>query len=653
MFAVATTAAVAERDVDEDPPLPKMEHLDRGLVALPSLDGGVFVSWRWLGDEDDDLAFDLYRSDNGGEFERVNDEPITTATSFHDSAAEGIVIYELRPSVGEKARVTADADAEPHSYFSVPLNTPDGYRPGDGSAADLDGDWQYDIILKQEGRSQDNSRRGITDPVLLQAYTLEGQMLWQIDLGRNIRSGAHYTQFQVFDFDSDGRAELICKTADGTTDAAGNVIGDPEADHRNRAGYILKGPEYLTVFDGRTGVAIDTVQYLPQRLPGDDNPTGDQMKSFWGDSYGNRLDRFLAGTAYLDGEHPSAIFSRGYYTRTYVAAYDFDGQHLSLRWLFDSENPEQTQNHQITAPSDWHERRVTHGNHDHSKSFSGQGFHSLSVADVDSDGRDEVVFGAMTIDDDGTGLYTTGWGHGDALHVGDLDPDHPGLEVFGIQERFDDAGAHLHDAATGAPLWKIASVKAADSGGDKGEGPGRGVAINIDPRHPGSECWAAGAGMTGLYDARGNRLSDKRPDNVNFAVWWDGDLLRETLDRNRVSKWNWESEATERLFTADGATSINGTKATPILCADLFGDWREEFILPSDAGDELRIYTTTIPTSHRLRTFMHDPQYRVAIAWQNTAYNQPPHPSFYVDPAMPQQRKPRIKIVPPAVSSDR
>ena len=612
----------------------QMESLDRGLIALPKGEKTVYVGWRMLGTEPDALAFNLYRDGR-----KLNDEPITNSTNFVDANASGTVTYTVRPVLDGKelqpAEVTVDADAPAKNFYAIPLQTPDGYQPNDASAADLDGDGRYDLVLKQEGRSKDNSQKGETDPPILQAYTLGGEMLWQIDLGKNVRSGTHYTQFQVFDYDGDGRAEVICKTADGTVDGVGNVIGDADADHRIEGGYVLGGPEYLTVFDGQTGRAIDTVQYLPQRFPGTDDPSGDQMKAFWGDGYGNRMDRFLAGTAYLDGVHPSAIFSRGYYTRTFVAAYDFKDGRLTRRWLFDSED----------ADSIGDDPRSTDGRDYPGSVYTGQGFHSLSVADVDADGRDEIVFGAMAVDDDGTGLYSTGLGHGDALHVGELDPSNPGLETFGIQERFDDAGAWMADAATGRILWKKPSQKAADSGGDKGEGPGRGVAFDVDPRHPGSESWTAGAGIEGFWNAEGEQIGTVKPGSCNFRVYWDGDLLDELLDRNHVSKWNWQAQTTDRLFTAEGCRSNNGTKATPALSADLLGDWREEVILPTEDGRELRIFTTTIPTAHRLRTLMHDPQYRVAVAWQNTAYNQPPHVSFHVGPDMTAPPRPNVVMV--------
>lgn len=609
-------------------PARQMERLDRGLIAVPIKDGGAYIGWRMFGYEPDTIAFNLYR-ESDGKTVKLNDSPLTDSTNFVDKHAVAGATYTVRPVVNGKEGVAAQVQLESPDtwpgYWSIPLDTPEGYHPNDASVGDLNGDGQYDLVLMQLGRAHDNSHSGETDPPILQAYTLDGKKLWEINLGKNIRAGAHYTQFQVYDYDGDGRAELICKTADGTTDGEGRVLGDPNADYRNDSGRILRGPEYLTLFDGLTGKALDTVPYTPQRFPDNDNPTGDQMKRFWGDGYGNRMDRFLAATAYLDGRHPSAIFSRGYYTRTFIVAYDVRNKKLVRRWVFDSEDPKCIGDHP----------QATDGRKYRGSIYSGQGFHNLSIADVDGDGRDEIVFGAMVVDDNGHGLYSTGSGHGDALHVGDLDPDNPGLEVFGIQERFDDAGAYMYDGKTGRILWKKPSVKAATSGGDKGEGPGRGVCFNVDPRYPGSESWAAGAGMTGVWDAKGNRIGEVKPGSCNFRIYWDADMLDELLDRNHIDKWDWQNQKTVRLFTAKGCRSNNGTKATPTLSADLFGDWREEVIFPTDDDQQLRIFTTTIPTKHRLRTLMHDPQYRLSIAWQNTAYNQPPHVSFYTDPDMP------------------
>jgi len=594
-----------------------MEQIDRGVVAVHQGEGNVFLGWRLLATDPKDATFNVYRASGAGAATKLNDQPLTGPTHFTDAKADLAQpsAYTVRSVVDGKEQqalgaFTLPANAPAQSYLSIPLKTPEGYRPNDASAADLDGDGQYNLVLHQTGRGRDNSQKGPTDPPILQGYKLDGTLLWTINLGRNIREGAHYTQFMVFDFNGDGRAEVICKTSDGTIDGVGKVLGDASANHVNEAGHVLKGPEWLTVFDGKTGAAIDTVDYVPARTTKNpQDPDLDEYKALWRDNYGNRGERYLAAVAYLDGKRPSAVMCRGYYERTTLCAWDFDGKQLTQRWLFD------------TGP-------------DRDNPYFGQGNHNLSVADVDEDGRDEIVYGGCVIDDNGKGLFSTELGHGDAMHVGDLDPQNPGLEMFRIQERFGDAGAHMVALKTGKVLWKKPSVKAASEGGDKGEGPGRGVCFDIDPRHPGAESWTAGAGIEGVWNARGEVIGEVKPSSCNFAVWWDGDLLRELLDKNHVSKWNFEKQTTDRILTADGCTSVNGTKANPSLSADLLGDWREEVIWPTTDGKELRLYTTTIPTEHRFVTLMQDPVYRLAIAWQNTAYNQPPHTSFYLGEGM-------------------
>ncbi|HEV2296541.1 MAG TPA: rhamnogalacturonan lyase [Tepidisphaeraceae bacterium] len=612
----------------------QMEQIDRGVVAIHQGDRKVFVGWRLLGTDPADMAFNVYRASGGDAAKKLNDQPLTGPTHFVDAKADLAqpTVYTVRPIVNGKEQdargsfiLPANAPAQP--YLSIPLKTPEGYSPNDASAADLDGDGQYDLVLHQTGRARDNSQKGQTDPPILQGYKLDGTLLWTINLGRNIREGAHYTQFMVYDLDGDGRAEVVCKTSDGTTDGTGKVIGDANANHVNPDGHVLKGPEWLTVFDGKTGAAIDTVKYVPART--NNNPEDPDLKEYatlWRDNYGNRGERYLAAVAYLDGKQPSVVMCRGYYERTTLAAWDFKDGKLKHRWLFD------------TGP-------------DRENPYFGQGNHSLAVADVDEDGRDEIVYGGAVIDDNGKGLFSTGLGHGDAMHVSDLDPENPGLEMFRIQERFDDAGAHMVALKTGKILWRKPSRKAADSGGDKGEGPGRGVSFDIDPRHLGNESWTAGAGIEGLWNVKGEEIGRVKPASCNFAVWWDGDLLRELLDRNHISKWNWKTEKTERILTAEDCTSVNGTKATPSLSADLLGDWREEVIWPTTDGKELRLYTTTIPTEHRLVTLMHDPIYRLSIAWQNVAYNQPPHPGFYLGEGMKNPPKPSTisgRAAPPA-----
>lgn len=593
--------------------LRQMERLGRGVVAVNQGDGKVFVGWRLLGNDPDAIAFNVYRAAESGKPVKLNDKPITEATSFIDAKADRTKSnsYFVRPVLNAReqpasASFKLPANSPARQYLSISLQTPPGYSPNDASVGDLDGDGEYEIVLHQAGRGRDNSQAGMTDEPILEAYKLDGTMLWRINLGKNIREGAHYTQFMVYDLDGDGRAEVACKTADGTVDGKGKVIGDAKADWRNERGFILSGPEYLTIFDGLTGAALATTDYV---LPRGGDGSG------WGDNRGNRVDRFLAAIAYLDGKRPSLVMCRGYYTRAALAAWNWRDGKLTRIWTFDSDDG-------------------TPGN----EAYRGQGNHNLSVGDVDGDGKDEIVYGACVIDDNGRGLYSTRLGHGDAMHLSDLDPARPGLEVFNIQERFDDAGANFRDAKTGEILWKKPSIKA----GADGEGPGRGLALDIDPRHKGFECWVRGAQITGLFNAKGEKISEATPRSCNFGVWWDGDLLRELLDRNVISKWNWTDGSETTLLTAEGCTSNNGTKATPALSADILGDWREEVIWRTTDNKELRIYTTTIPTKHRFYTLMHDPQYRLSVAWQNVAYNQPPHTSFYLGEGMAKPPRPSI-----------
>jgi rhamnogalacturonan endolyase len=623
-----------------------VESLGRGVVAVRTSDTSVYVGWRLLGSDPQELAFNVYRATGSAAPVKVNDAPILATTDFVDASADLSQpnTYTVRP-VWKNVELPAStpfvlpAASPVQAYLTIPLQRPAGgnvqvpagnptsaytYSPNDESAADLDGDGEYEIVLKWDpSNARDSASAGLSGNQLLDAYKLDGTLLWRIDLGRNIRSGAHYTQFMVYDFDGDGRAEVACKTADGTVDGAGVVIGDASKDYRSllvptdgvqvlatndgRYGRIVAGPEYLTVFDGRSGAALATTTYLGGRDPL--NGWGGIGGNGNNDSIGNRADRFLAAVAYLDGRLPSIVMARGYYGRTVLEAWDWRGGALTSRWLFDSGVGTPPFPYPTASP------------------FSGQGNHNLSVADVDADGRDEIIYGSMVVDDNGQGLFSTGLRHGDALHAGDLVPTRPGLEVFGVHESEGNSislgtpGMALYDAATGQILWSFLP----------GVDVGRGMAADIDPRSPGYEFW--GAGSVGLVDGQGVRIADS-PSSVNHAVWWDADLLREIEDSNWISKWDPATSSLVRLLTADGAGANNGTKQNASLTADILGDWREEVIFRAADNNSLRIYTTTIPAANRMYTLMHDPQYRLAIAWQNVGYNQPPHPSFFLGDGM-------------------
>ncbi|MFC5284005.1 T9SS type A sorting domain-containing protein [Pedobacter alpinus] len=584
----------------------QIERLDRGVVAVRTSANMVYVGWRMFGTDPTNIGFNVYR---GGM--KLNSTPITNSTNYQDNTSTNST-YTIKPVLnGVEQQESAPANIWAQNYLSIPLTpppsalTPTGeaynYVANDCSVGDLDGDGQYEIILKWDpSNAKDNSHSGYTGNVYLDAYKLNGTRLWRIDLGRNIRAGAHYTQFMVYDLDGDGKAEVACKTADGTIDGVGTVIGNANADFRNTNGYVLTGPEFLTVFNGLTGAAMATKNYIPAR----------GAVSSWGDNYGNRVDRFTAAVAYVDGAKPSLIMGRGYYTRQVRVAWDWRNGELTQKWVFDT-------NSAGNAP------------------YFGQGNHQLSVADPDGDGKDEIFNGSSTINDKGNGLWSNGRGHGDALHVSDMDTTLPGLEVWMCYEdpsSYAGLGLALRNAKTGELIWGVPAT------GDVG----RALAADIDPQYPGYEMW--GTAGTGIYTNKGVQVGTVRP-SVNFAIWWDGDLSRELLDGTRLDKWNTTTKNTERLLTINNfgnAASNNGTKATPGLTADILGDWREELIYRSSDSRNLLLFTTTIPTTEKLYTLMHDTQYRTAVAWQNTAYNQPPHPSFFLGTGMQPAPVPNI-----------
>ena len=612
------------------------ERLNRGTVAIRTSPDSVLVSWRYLESDPLDVTFEVLR--NGKMIGRRSKVEPTLFMDYNPASEEAT--YTVRPvfangnlpqdlKTADLALLTSSWTLPAHApfgYLDIPLNPPvleaDGspsrlnavtYSANDATMADLDGDGQLEIILKWDpSNSKDNSQSGLTSPTIIEALQLDGTSMWRIDLGRNIRSGAHYTPFIVADLNGDGRAELLVRTSDGTIDGEGDVLGDAKADHRRhpdtgnyqangnpreqfrgpgwpdnmprnvrRGGFIYKGPEWVTCFDGRTGKALSTIDYIPER----------GELTAWGDNYANRSDRFLAACAYLDGQHLSAVFCRGYYTRSVLAAYDFDGKDLKVRWVFDTNAPE------------W-------------ASYAGQGNHNLRVADVDGDGFDEITYGSMAVDHDGRGLYNTGFGHGDAMHLTAFFPNDDALQLWDCHENKRD-GSDFRDARTGKVLFQILS----------NQDVGRCMAADIDPTNPGLEMWSSASG--GICNVRGEVIDSTARIPVNFGIWWDGDLLREMLDHETVSKYMVENRACTNIIKFSDCTFNNGTKSNPALCADVIGDWREEVLTRTRDNRHLRLYVSPLPTKYRFHTFLSEPVYRHSVVMQNVGYNQPTNVGFY------------------------
>lgn len=713
---------------------PQLEALDRGLVAVSTTDG-VFLSWRLLATEATGAtATGLAGPDFAVYRDGARVATVTDSTNYADADGSATSEYSVVPIVNGvelTASASASVTAWAEGHHDLPLQKPaDGVTPkgeaytysaNDVSVGDVDGDGQYEYVVKWDpSNSKDVSQRGYTGPVYLDTYELDGTLLNRLDLGVNIRAGAHYTQFLVYDFDGDGRSETMLKTAPGTKSvqfaADGSVkkesyITLPKADRRagysndddyrlsaadyeehlvemflgwserdevvsgkwpatleeawgmpvtheypltresaeeladtfidvyapSRSarnllrefeGFIVDGPEYLTVFDSATGKELQTIPYPTER--GDDG-------LLWGDyamsriEPANRVDRFLSGVGYLDGQHPSAVFARGYYTRTTVTAFDWDGKRLKERWDVDSGHVPMT-NPFNDSP---------HGRDGTDPEFgtiTTQGDHSLSFADVDADGKQELVYGSATIDDDGSLLYssfdvlpegsadpgaTVRLGHGDAMHVTDIDPSRPGLEIWTAHEGATSApyGSVLRDAATGESLF----------GAYSGRDTGRAMIGDVRPDVPGIEVWSSMPGGTegsGLLSATGEVLQPETP-GTNMSIRWAGDMTTQIVNGSGTQTPTIDDWTRGTLLTATGTLTNNGTKGNPSLVADVLGDWREELLVRTADSSALRFYTTTEPTTHKLTTLMHDVQYRVETARQQTTYNQPAYTSFY------------------------
>ena len=582
----------------------RVEKLDRGVTSAHTNSGNL-VSWRLLATDNENTVFKLFKN---GQQPPIFEGTAKQATNYFDKDGTAADTYTIDTFVDGVCTEFAcqskkfNGISKNGAYLDIPLDTPpkqtmpDGsectYTANDCSVGDADGDGKYEIFVKWDpSNSQDNSKVGYTGNVFIDCYTLEGKQLWRIDLGKNIRAGAHYTQYMVYDFDGDGKSEMICKTADGTKDGEGKYIGDPNIDYRNSSGTILKGPEYLTLFDGETGKALDTVDYVPSR--------GDSSK--WGDNYGNRSERMTACVAYLDGVNPYACFGRGYYTRAAMTAWSVKDKKLEQYWAWDT-------------------------GFDVSAKGYGDGNHQCLGADVDGDGKDEVVCGSSIIDDNGQLFSTTSLAHGDAMHIGDFDPSNPGLEIFqcledekhpnGTDINF---GTILRDGKTNRILFRETA------GGDTG----RCICDNLIPGNGGAEM--TGSHNNRLYEAFGEHndigsWNDITKWGMNSLVYWTDTLERAVLDRTMLDQYG-----KGRVFTADGCEYNNYTKSNACLTCDLLGDWREEMIFRKSDGTGLRVYTTTYSTDYNVYSLMHNPQYRVQVAAQNNGYNQPPHTDYYLD----------------------
>lgn len=644
---------------DENVHTRQMEKLDRGLIAIKT-DGGVYLSWRLFDSEDNifgsadkNVSFNVYR--DGKKISEV-----ATKTNYVDSTIG--TNYSVAPVInGVEGEKCNPVTAYNNSYFDIPLSKPDdetiydpsgnelatySFFPADCSTGDVDGDGEYEIIVKWTSSEHDVGSPG--DPaysgtVHLAAYKLDGTKLWKndIELGKNVYSSAHTLQFLVYDFDGDGKSEVMCQTSLGSKDGQGKYVSnaaqtdeeikaitDEENSTADYRGYgrITEGKEFLTVFNGETGVAMDTINLPTTR--------GSENGVDYGDDFGNRSNRFVSDIAYLDGEKPYAIYLRGYYfgrngkQRTSIAGISWDGTSLSPTYRFDTQKGQE-------------------GYYDGAYQYVGNGNHNCTVADVDNDGKDEFITGALCMEVNDDNEFRPKWctylQHGDALHIGNYDPTHTGFEFFTVHEDSGtnslsgnditlDFGMSVIDAETGNIMFHEGAS----------DDTGRGVMANVGAGGY-YQIWSAknsarqSNGGTDFTTA--TSLTGRNTPSMNFRIFWDGDLYDNLLNGANITDWNGRNMS--NIFSAGNydCVSINGTKANPSLQADLFGDWREEVVYPTSDGTALRVFSTTDTTDYKIKTLMQDPVYRSGVAAEQTAYNQPPHVGFYMGKEVFETRK--------------
>ncbi len=594
-----------------------MERLGRGIVAVNRGNGNVYISWRLLGTDPDEITFNMYRSTDDGAPVKLNSEPIVTTTDFSDknvdlTKSNSWFVKPVIDGVEQLASksFTLAANAPVKNFIAIPLKTLAGYSTLHVYVGDLDGDGEYDYIVKRF--PEDNTKN-----IYLEAYMNDGTYKWRIDLGPNMEQGNYSANpfVLVYDFDCDGKAEVFTRSGEGTRFADGTTIGDVNKDGKTDyrtfpatsiGGYILLGdncPEYISMVDGMTGKELARTDYIARGAKAD-------WESLWGDGYGHRMNFNFVGVAYFDGIHPSIIASRGEGSKMDIAAWDYGNKAFTKKWT-------------------WSSRGKTFSNGQHWADF-----HNIRVVDLDGDGKDEVSWGVNAMDDNGSPLYLApaDLGHGDRFVIADIDPDRVGLECFVIQQ-YNTTLAALFDARTGA---RIKSWTTTQTDVDVG----RGDVADIDPLHKGKELFSFAS--AGVQSCKGAEISSTIPHPA-LSIWWDGDVLREFLDAADgngynpiINKWNYTSGTSGRLLSLYNEGGQYSTKTTyagrPPLYGDIMGDWREEIVCENGDRTELRIFSTWTPASRRIYTLMHDPAYRACI---NPKYYLPTtETDFYIGDGM-------------------